>query len=335
MGTTSQNANTLSPTSKRLRISVNVALCGSIPRSHFESKIPQANVKPTKIEDVPSRKGLSDLTSKINTIPDSQPNDSNNSCLCLEDSIVQTIIHQDCRADHRPAVIEPPSWAVAAPVQCYLEPVCEARESHKAVDLGTRRHYRVGRSPSCDIHLHHGTSSRRHAMIFHHPNGSCYVVDTGSAHGTYVNGNRVQSIMLASGMVVPHRVRRGALIRFGGPGAPSFVLKTLTVGMSKVLKDEMDVIPTSHPSLSPQTQGTSIFLDSELKHLNSRLRECESGDSDSDSEKRTSSPIPGSILRKRSKDEDDISCTRKRRKVSFTSLIDDDDQSATDSSETQ
>ena len=38
-------------------------------------------------------------------------------------------------------------------------------------------------------------------------------------------------------MVIPHRVRRGALIRFGGPGAPCFVLKSFAVGFDALVKD--------------------------------------------------------------------------------------------------
>ena len=45
------------------------------------------------------------------------------------------------------------------------------------------------------------------------------------------NGNIASSAgnSSASGMVIPHRVRRGALIRFGGPGAPCFILKSFAV----------------------------------------------------------------------------------------------------------
>ena len=63
-------------------------------------------------------------------------------------------------------------------------------------------------------------------MLFHHSNGSCYIVDCGSAHGTYINGVRLAAP--TKGVVVPHKVRRGALIRFGGPGAPCFVLKSFS-----------------------------------------------------------------------------------------------------------
>mmetsp|Transcript_24310 Transcript_24310/g.52991 ORF Transcript_24310/g.52991 Transcript_24310/m.52991 type:complete len:723 (+) Transcript_24310:253-2421(+) len=150
--------------------------------------------------------------------------------------------------------IEPPPWAIEAKGEARLEPVCESLGIQQPIDLTQRPCYRVGRSPQSDIQLLHATSSRKHALLFHHPNGSCYVVDCGSAHGTYVNGVKVKSGSAGSaaggstaatgrgrggggGMVIPHRVRRGALIRFGGPGAPCFVLKSFAVGFDALVKD--------------------------------------------------------------------------------------------------
>mmetsp|Transcript_2774 Transcript_2774/g.3643 ORF Transcript_2774/g.3643 Transcript_2774/m.3643 type:complete len:397 (+) Transcript_2774:437-1627(+) len=133
-----------------------------------------------------------------------------------------------------PPVIDPPPWAVQAKGEARLEPVCEALGTHSSVNLTARAFFRIGRSPSSDVQLWHETSSRRHALLFHHPNGQCYLVDCGSAHGTFINGKRVRTTP-EGGMVVPHRVRRGALIRFGGPGAPAFILKSLTAGMSSKL----------------------------------------------------------------------------------------------------
>jgi hypothetical protein len=85
----------------------------------------------------------------------------------------------------------------------------------------------------------HATSSRRHAMLFHHANGSCYVVDCGSAHGTYVNGKRIHSPS-PRGVAIPHRVRRGSMIRFGGPGAPCFVLKCFSTTLASVSCNDED-----------------------------------------------------------------------------------------------
>lgn len=106
---------------------------------------------------------------------------------------------------------------------------------HSPVDLTPQAVFRIGRSDVSDLQLLHCASSRRHAILFHHPNGSCYVVDCGSAHGTFVNGIRVKSSVTKNG-VVPQRVRKGALIRFGGPGAPSFILKSFSVALDSLMQ---------------------------------------------------------------------------------------------------
>lgn len=122
----------------------------------------------------------------------------------------------------------------------HSQPVCEALGRQTAVDLTLQPCFRVGRSPNCDVQLMHATSSRRHAMIFHHPNGTCYIVDCESAHGTYVNGVRINTTT-QGGMVLPHKVKRGALIRFGGPGAPCFVLKSFSFELNDVCRDTPDM----------------------------------------------------------------------------------------------
>lgn len=171
-------------------------------------------------------------------------------------------------------MLEPPQWAVPARGDARLKPVCESAGSHPVVDLTSKPCFRVGRSPGSDVQLLHNTSSRRHALLFHHPNGGCYVVDCGSSHGTFVNGVRVRSTPSGS-MVIPQRVRRGSLIRFGGPGAPSFVLKSFTVGFSSMVKD-----------LSPIEEAQP---DEEALAIHARLN--------------SAGPQEGGILKKRSFDE--------------------------------
>jgi hypothetical protein len=70
-------------------------------------------------------------------------------------------------------------------------------------------------------------------MLFHHENGCCYIVDCGSAHGTYLNGRRISSPS-SNGVAVPHKVRRGTLVRFGGPGAPCFILKSFSFQLQEI-----------------------------------------------------------------------------------------------------
>lgn len=252
------------------KMTVNVSLCGAIPRSDMPSS--PAITK----SDISSAHALLENITTFDLNKGGAPNDATHASLKTVGSktdpafvlksdkstslLLSKVVSQSEDSEdtnmmpplstrpHTIPVIEPPRWAVPAKRGARLEPVCEALGTHGRVDLTTRSCFRIGRSPTSDVQLMHGTSSRRHALLFHHPNGHCYVVDCGSAHGTFVNGVRVCSTPSA-GMVAPHRVRRGALIRFGGPGAPSFVLKSFSVGFSYMVKDLES--PSCHPTLSP------------------------------------------------------------------------------------
>lgn len=118
------------------------------------------------------------------------------------------------------------------------------------------------------MQLFEPTASRKHALIFHHPNGSCYVVDCGSAHGTYVNGVRVGGPSVqedgeeGTAVAVPHRVRKGSLVRFGGPTAPTFVLKCFSASLENLVRqlsgDATTAIPnSSRVGIVPVTKGSS------------------------------------------------------------------------------
>lgn len=216
------------------------------------------------------------------------------------------------QSSHLP-MVDPPRWAVPARGGTRLEPVCEAVGSHPTIDLSTRACFRVGRSPTSDIQLLHNTSSRRHAIIVHHPNGGCYVVDCGSSHGTFVNGVRVRSTPSGS-MIIPHRVKRGSLIRFGGPGAPAFVLKSFSVGFSAMVKEiESPVSLQSNHSSSTTSQSNSrqTYLGGILKK-----RSFDEGPAPEAKRQRCISPsstmLEGGPIRLVSPDS-----PRKRKRVSF------------------
>lgn len=214
-------------------ISVNVRLCGSIPRGDFKSGAgaPRSVGGLTSSSDTLNvREGCKSGVSTLSTTA---------VCDRISDLTAQNYNMRSVLTENQPLapLLEPPVWAVPAKGETRLEPVCEALGRQAAVDLTQRAFFRIGRSPSCDVQLLHGTSSRRHAMLFHHSNGSCYVVDCGSAHGTYVNGKRIAS-PVQGGLVVPHKVRRGALIRFGGPGAPCFLLKSFAFVLNDVVEPD-------------------------------------------------------------------------------------------------
>ncbi|KAL7464582.1 hypothetical protein ACHAXS_004922 [Conticribra weissflogii] len=189
----------------------------------------------------------------------------------IEDAQTRARSLTEPQASAPSVTVEPPSWAVRASGEARLEPVGTTASTHGSIDLSSTACIRVGRSPSSDMQLLHPTSSRKHALIFHHPNGYCYVVDCGSAHGTYVNGVRVGRPVVQEGSselatAVPHRVKRGALVRFGGPGAPTFVLKSFSASFENLVQALCDGkmtkphLPKITPGASPSADEGSVGL---------------------------------------------------------------------------
>lgn len=74
----------------------------------------------------------------------------------------------------------------------------------------------AGRHPDCDIFLDDVTVSRRHAGFLRRE-GGYELVDSGSLNGTYVNRDRVDSVVLTSGDEV--RLGKFTFI-FYGSGQP-------------------------------------------------------------------------------------------------------------------
>jgi len=198
---------------------VDIRLCGGVPRSDLRGA-------PTSLKPSP-------ISGPLSTSPLAATNASHNdhsTHLASKKAKVSVLQNKSNLTEMRHTKAEAPKWAVPASGETRLEPVCESLGRQCAVDLTRKAAFHIGRAPNADIQLMHATSSRRHAMLFHHSNGSCYVVDCGSAHGTYVNGQRIP-LPQKNGCVVPHRVRRGALIRFGGVGAPCFLLKSFSFNL--------------------------------------------------------------------------------------------------------
>lgn len=216
-------------------VKVNVRLCGSVPRTELESLAISRSAPP---------RVLASRTPNTNAYAHSS--DLLNSSLCslkeeksfVASQLCKQLLNKDDsqnRVVNRPSFpeFEAPTWAVPASGESRLEPISDSVERQPSVNLKDKAVFRVGRSPQSDIQLFHDTSSRRHAMLFHHSNGSCYLVDCGSAHGTFVNGVRVNSPP-NGGVVIPYKVRRGSIIRFGGPGAPQFMLKSFSFDLEEL-----------------------------------------------------------------------------------------------------
>ncbi|GKY92015.1 hypothetical protein MPSEU_000173100 [Mayamaea pseudoterrestris] len=239
---------------------INIRLCGSIPRHELNIVESDEGARWSLGRRLSSVRGPSCFATTNGPTPTTSErlepqfgNDGETAMMVpsMKLSIDNgTIVTDDTAVG--PVVLDPPKWAVPAKGETRLEPVCEATGRQTSVDLTRQACIRIGRSPNADVQLFHATSSRRHAMIFHHENGSCYIVDCGSAHGTFLNGRRVSSPSI-DGISIPHKVRRGAMVRFGGPGAPCFILKSFSFELK-----ELDQTPASPDMLDAVRRNTRL-----------------------------------------------------------------------------
>ena len=198
------------------KVTVDVSLCGAVPRSWSSDNTCTIDRAPPSTPSSKQCQKLSEVTSsRLNSIDDgvlgrscvANVNGKNQAPLSTpfgRSKITRPFLSSDCvvhqvhdndqgqnsvsafspmpsRSPLQLPMLEPPHWAVPSSAEACLEPVCEAVDSHCKVDLTSRAFFRIGRSPGSDVQLLHSTSSRRHALLFHHPNGSCYIVDCGSS----------------------------------------------------------------------------------------------------------------------------------------------------------
>ncbi|KAF5475010.1 hypothetical protein F2P56_006860 [Juglans regia] len=86
---------------------------------------------------------------------------------------------------------QPPDWAIEPRPGVYYLDVLKDGEVLDRINLDRRRHIFGRQFHTCDFVLDHQSVSRQHAAVIPHKNGSIYVLDLGSAHGTFVANERL------------------------------------------------------------------------------------------------------------------------------------------------
>jgi hypothetical protein len=113
----------------------------------------------------------------------------------------------------------------------------------------TRDQSLVGRDPSCEIVVTDGSVSRRHARL-EKRGGAWFVVDQGSANGTYINSLKVAE----------HPLKNGQELRFGALAFRVDLREDLEATMAAPLAPEQTVmappLPPPLPPSRPPTAGT-------------------------------------------------------------------------------
>ncbi|OWM85660.1 protein phosphatase 1 regulatory inhibitor subunit PPP1R8 homolog [Punica granatum] len=86
---------------------------------------------------------------------------------------------------------QPPDWAIEPRSGVYYLEVLKDGEVLDRIYLDKRRQIFGRQFHTCDFVLDHQSVSRQHAAVVPHKNGSVYVIDLGSAHGTFVANERL------------------------------------------------------------------------------------------------------------------------------------------------
>lgn len=85
----------------------------------------------------------------------------------------------------------PPDWAIEPRSGVYSLEVIKDGQIIDRIHLNRRRHIFGRQHQTCDFVLDHQSISRQHAVVVPHKNGSIFVIDLGSAHGTFVANERL------------------------------------------------------------------------------------------------------------------------------------------------
>lgn len=126
---------------------------------------------------------------------------------------------------------QPPDWAIEPRPGVYYLDVMKDGEVLDRINLDKRRLIFGRQIPMCDFVLDHQSVSRQHAAVVPHKNGSIFVIDLGSVHGTFVANERLmkdnpvelevgQSLRFAAS-TRSYILRKNTAALFPTPSAPS------------------------------------------------------------------------------------------------------------------
>ncbi|KAK6917895.1 Forkhead-associated (FHA) domain [Dillenia turbinata] len=149
---------------------------------------------------------------------------------------------------------QPPDWAIEPrPGFFYLE-VLKDGEVIDRINLDKRRHIFGRQIHTCDFVLDHQSVSRQHAAVIPHKNGSIYVIDLGSAHGTFVANERLTKD-------TPVELEVGQSLRFAA-STRSYILRKNNEALfpPPVLPTEINMPPSPDPSDEEAVLAYNTFL---------------------------------------------------------------------------
>lgn len=147
----------------------------------------------------------------------------------------------------------PPDWAIEPRPGVFHLDVLKDGEVLDQINLSKRKHIFGRQFHTCDIVLDHQSVSRQHAAVVPHKNGSIYVIDLGSAHGTFVANERLTKDS-------PMELEVGQSLRFAASTRVYVLRKNNAALFPPPQTTEINVPPPPDPSDEEAVLAYNTFL---------------------------------------------------------------------------
>ncbi|GAA0148845.1 RNA splicing factor [Lithospermum erythrorhizon] len=147
----------------------------------------------------------------------------------------------------------PPDWAIEPRPGVFHLDVIKDGEVLDQINLSKRRHIFGRQFHTCDFVLDHQSVSRQHAAVVPHKNGSIYVIDLGSAHGTFVANERLVKDS-------PMELEVGQSLRFAASTRVYVLRKNNEALFPSPQTTEINVPPPPDPSDEEAVLAYNTFL---------------------------------------------------------------------------
>ncbi|XP_047330576.1 protein phosphatase 1 regulatory inhibitor subunit PPP1R8 homolog [Impatiens glandulifera] len=149
---------------------------------------------------------------------------------------------------------QPPDWAIEPRSGVYYLEVLKDGEVLDRINLDRRRQLFGRQFHACDYVLDHQSVSRQHAAVIPHKNGSVFVIDLGSAHGTFVANERLTKDS-------PVELEVGQSLRFAA-STRTYVLRKNNAALfpPAPLPTEIDLPPSPDPNDEEAVVAYNTFL---------------------------------------------------------------------------
>eukprot|EP00249_Psilotum_nudum_P030749 c43724_g1_i1 orf=1161-1994(-) len=153
---------------------------------------------------------------------------------------------------------QPPDWAIDPRPGTFSLEVVKDGEVMDNIALDKRRHIFGRQAVMCDFVLDHASVSRQHAAVVQHKNGSIYVIDLGTVHGTFVANERLTKNN-------PVELEVGQSLRFAA-SSRSYILRKNVQQMPQISQQSADFVLPPRPD--PSDEEAVLVYNTRLNQLN-------------------------------------------------------------------